>query len=199
VFMKIYRWFFPIPNFGQFRRRYDIREGDPSTRRRSLRVCVVGLGGGGFHWEAQRIVQFVKRPFELILVFSGPSGGLIYWTSKDSVKASYILRSPSLAGDGLLVKLIISLHNVWQALRIISTEQHNIVLAVGTAQAIPFGIAARIMGKPLWFIESVTRVCKPCRAGHWISRLGLGTRFYYYWTDLAGYYPDGICMEESQV
>jgi hypothetical protein len=91
VFVKIYRWFFLLSNFGQCSHRCDIREGDNLTRRRPLRVCVVGLGGGGFHWEAQRIIQFVKRPFELILVFSGPSGGLIYWNSKDSVKASYVV------------------------------------------------------------------------------------------------------------
>jgi glycyl-tRNA synthetase alpha subunit len=97
-----------------------------------------------------------------------------------------------------MVKLIRSVHNVWQALKIISTEQLDIVLAAGTAQAIPFGIAARIIGKPLWFIESVTRARRPCRTGYWISRLGLGRRLYYDWADLDGYYPDGICIEESQ-
>lgn len=176
----------------------DIKEADVSTRRYPLRVCVVGLGGGGFHWEAERAIQFVKRPLELVLVFAGPSGGLIYWNSKDSVKASYVLRSPSLTGDGLLVKLIRSVQNFWQALRVITVEQPDIVLAVGTAQALPFGMAARILGKPLWFIESVTRSRMPSRTGHWISRLGLGTQFYYYWNGLERYYPKGSCMEESK-
>jgi hypothetical protein len=60
----------------------------------------------------------------------------------------------------------------------------------------PFGLATRVIGKPLWFIESLTRVRLPSRTGRWICRLGLATRFYYYWADLARYYPEEICMEE---
>jgi UDP-N-acetylglucosamine:LPS N-acetylglucosamine transferase len=172
--VKIHRWLPSLPNFEPFNHRDDSREADDSIRQYPLRVCVIGLGGGGFHWEAQRIIQFVKRPLDLILVFSGPKGGLIYWNSKDAVKASYVLRSPSLTGDSLLIKLSRSVKNVWQAFRIISVEQPDIILAIGSAQAIPFGFAARILGKPLWFIESVTRIRMPSRTGHWIFRLGLG-------------------------
>lgn len=183
--MRIFRWF----GFSNFKQ---------SDLGHNLRICVIGLGGGGFHWEVQRIIQFVKRPLELVLVFSGPNGGLIYWNSKDSVKASYALRSPSLTGDSLTVKFLRAVENVWHALRIISVEQPDVVVAVGTAQAIPFGIAARITGKPLWFIESATRIRQPCRTGQWISRFSIAKRLYYYWIDLAGYYPDGICMEEPR-
>ena len=163
-----------------------------------LRVCVIGLGGGGFHWEAQKIIQLVKRPLELILVFAGPKGGLIYWTSKDLIRASYILPSPSLMGDNLPRKCFRLLYNGFQALLIVINEQPDVILAVGSAQAIPFAIAGRILGTPLWFMESLTRISGPSRTGYWIYRLGLAVRFYYYWRDLARHYGGGYSMEKPQ-
>lgn len=163
-----------------------------------LRVCVVGLGGGGFHWEAQKIIQFVQRPLELILVFAGPHGGLIYWNSKGSVRACYALSSPSLAGDNLARKCFRLLYNGLQALRIVANEQPDVILAVGTAQAVPFGIAARILGKSLWFLESATRIRQPSRSGYWVYRLRLANRFYFYWNELASHYGSGVSTEVSE-
>lgn len=163
-----------------------------------LRVCVLGLGGGGFHWEVQRIIKSVKRPLELVLVFAGPNGGIIYWDSKDYVKCTYLVRSPSLSGDQLPGKVLRVAQNCWQAIRIIAREQPDIILAVATAQAIPFGIAARMLRRPLWFAESITRAKRPSRTASWVCRLRLSTRFYYYWKGLDIYIRHGICMEAIQ-
>jgi hypothetical protein len=146
--------------------------------------------------EVQRIIQMIREPLELVLVFAGPEGGIIYWDSKDAVAASYVVRSPSLTGDSALSKLVGVVRNVRQALTIIATERPDLVLAAATAQAVPFGIAARILRTPLWFVESITRVRKPCRTGMLMSRLRLCTRIYYYWPALSGHLPRGICGAE---
>lgn len=165
---------------------------------RPLKVCVLGLGGGGFHWEAQRILRAVSRPIEVVLVFSGPGGGLKYWQAEETkVVASYVVRSPSLSGDGPVRKLAGTLANVWQALRILRRERPDVVIAVGTAQAVPFGVAARLTGRPLWFVESVTRMQAPSRTGRLIARYGLAARLYYYSKDLAAFLPAGVCMERE--
>lgn len=162
-----------------------------------LRVCVIGLGGGGFHWEAQRIVQAVRRPLELVLVFAGPAGGLVYWDSKDAIKSRHIVRSPSLMGDGLPAKALGLLHNLRLAFAILSAERPAVVLAVGTAQAVPFAIAARALGIPLWFAESITRTRRPSRTATWMDRFRLGTRLYFYWDGLGAYLPGGIHGREE--
>jgi UDP-N-acetylglucosamine:LPS N-acetylglucosamine transferase len=162
-----------------------------------LCVCVLGLGGGGFHFEVQKIIQQVKRPLELVLVYAGPEGGLIYWNSKDVVRAKYIVRSPSLTGDGLFAKAIGSLRNVREAFRILRAEKPDVVLGAGTAQALPFAIAAKLLGTRLWFVESITRALHPCRTCAWMHRFGLGSRVYYYWRSLRPQLPRAVCMEED--
>lgn len=181
----------------RLRIRGDVNVAGSETTGPRLRVCVIGLGGGGFHWEVQKIIRAVKRPLELVLVFAGPNGGIIYWDSDDYVKTRYTVRSPSLTGDSLPANVLRFIHNFWQALKIIFKEQPNVVLAVGTAQAIPFAIAARILHKPLWFVESITRAKHPSRTALWVCRFRLSKRFYYYWTDLAPYFHHGICIEED--
>lgn len=168
----------------------------PSMRR--IRVCVIGLGGGGFHWEAQKVIGAVRRPMELVLVYAGPGGGLIYWDNEDQVRSTYVARSPSLTGDRLPDKLLGVIQNVLQACRILLKEHPDVVLAVGTAQAVPFGIAARLLRKRMWFAESITRMKVPSRTARWIVKLGLASRLYFYSTDLAKYFPRGICMERTR-
>lgn len=164
----------------------------------SLCVCVIGLGGGGFHAEAQRIVGAVKRSMELVLVYSGPHGGVIHWDARNVVRSSYVLRSPSLTGDTRRAQVLGMLRNLWHAARILSTERPDVVLAVGTAQALPFGIVTRLTGTEMWFVESITRMKVPSRTGRWIYRLRLASRFYYYSRGLAKYCPNGICMENTR-
>jgi len=162
-----------------------------------LCVCVVGLGGGGFHWEAQKIIQAVRRPLELVLVYGGPNGGIMYWHSEDAIRAKYVVRGPSLTGDGALRKSVLTAGNIVQALRILYREKPDVVLAVGTAQAVPFAIAARLANYPLWFAESVTRVQAPSRTGCLIARLRLASKLFYYSPELAPHYPDGVCIERG--
>ena len=165
---------------------------------RPLRICVLGLGGGGFHWEAQRIISSVSRPLELVLVYAGPAGGLDYWMTDDVVAAKHIVRSPSLTGDSAVHKIVGVIVNIFRAFRILRSEKPDITLAVGTAQAVPFGIAARLLRLNFWYVESVTRMRKPCRTTILIRRYNLASRIYFYSRELKPFIADGICMEDAK-
>ena len=169
-----------------------------STNKKPLRVCVIGLGGGGFHWEAERIIRAVGRPLELVLIYAGPNGGLQYWKTDDKIIATLIVRSPSLTGDQRLRKAMHVLVTVWQAFSVLRKYPIDVILSVGTAQAVPFGIAARLTGVPLWHAESITRMRAPSRTAKLVARLRLASRFYYYSRDLKPYFPRGICIEDSK-
>ncbi len=162
-----------------------------------LRVCVVGLGGGGFHWEAQRIIQAIRRPLELVLVYGGPDGGIMYWHTDDPVKSRYLLRSPTLTGDSRLGSMLRTLWSVWKAGAILRRERPDVILAVGTSQAVPFALAARLVGGRLWYVESITRVRTPSRSGLLLSRLRLAGRLYYFSRQLRPHYPAGICVDDA--
>jgi UDP-N-acetylglucosamine:LPS N-acetylglucosamine transferase len=177
------------------------REGSATAETGScqpLRICLLGLGGGGFHWEVQRIIKAVRRPLELILIYAGPNGGIVYWDSKDSVRSSYIVRSPALTGDGPISKVIGVARNLVMATNILAKERPDAILAVGTAQAIPFGIAARMVGVPLWYVESITRARRPSKTAQIVHRFRLSTKFYYYWRDLSKELRGGYCLEKDR-
>lgn len=165
---------------------------------RSLRICVLGLGGGGFHWEAQCIIDAVQRPLDLVLIYAGPAGGLSYWNTTDPIVARYIVRSPSLSGDGAVRKVLRVFGNIIQAILILRKEKPDITLAVGTAQAVPFGVAARALGRQLWYVESLTRMHAPCRTTTLMRRFGLATRIYFYSKDLKPFIPRGFCIEDAE-
>ena len=162
-----------------------------------LRVCVIGLGGGGFHWEVERILQAVGRPLELVLIYAGPKGGLQYWKTDDKIIATHIVRSPSLTGDQRLKKATQVLVTVWQAFAVLRKDPVDVILSVGTAQAVPFGIAARLTSIPMWHVESITRMRAPSRTAKLVSRLRLASRLYFYSRDLKPHFPRGICIEDS--
>src|SRR5262249_47112260 len=140
---------------------------------------------------SQLIVQRVRRPLELVLVFAGPRGGILAWGSPHPVRAVYRIRSPSLAGDRWWHNLYYSLVNLVQCFQAFLVEQPDLVLPVGSAQAIPAGLAAKLLGIAVWYAESLTRVERPSCTGRWIYAARLSTRFFYYWLSLAAYYPQG--------
>lgn len=160
-----------------------------------LRVCVLGLGGGGFHSETKNILDEIQRPLELILVHAGPSGGIVSEENRPTGTpvAEYYVRTPRLMGDSWFTSFRVFLGNLLSAWRILTKERPHVVFAVGTAQAIPFGFVARLLGTPLFFCESLTRVKKPSRTATWVHRLRLAHKFFYPWPELGRYFPRGKC------
>lgn len=162
-----------------------------SNKTDNLCVCVVGLGGGGFHAESELILSQVNSELDCVLVFSGPNGGILRWNVTGEPKASYKVISPLLMGEGywrLIYRLPL---NFILAMYILIAQRVDVVFGVGTIQFIPFALAARLLGKQSWFFESVTRVKKPSLTGVILSKLPLANRVYYCWYTLSGYFKNG--------
>jgi UDP-N-acetylglucosamine:LPS N-acetylglucosamine transferase len=161
-----------------------------------MRVCIMGLGGGGFQSEVEVALKSLSDDAELILIYGGPNGGILRWAStKKNIVAAYKVRSPALMGDSPITKVKLFFHNLWAAIRILREENVDLVLAVGTVQFIPFAIAARILGRESWYIETITRVSRPSQTGRIVHKLHLATKLFYYWDELAPFYKNGTSLK----
>jgi beta-1,4-N-acetylglucosaminyltransferase len=157
-----------------------------------LVLCVIGFGGGCFQRQTQEILKHVTRPLEIIIVFEGPKGGIINTTDvPGNVRSCYKLRGPSLFGDKIWNNVYHGAINTAKAFQILLHEKPDLVLAVGTAQAIPFGIASKCIGIPTWFVDSVTRVQRPSRTGKIMHNGRISAKTFYVWPSLAKYYRYG--------
>lgn len=155
-----------------------------------LRVCVLGAGGGGFQYQTEQILRQVPRVLDLVVVL-GHADARAGRLPRHRVVSTYVVRSPALWRDSMARRWGLFLLNVVQAVRILRAERPALILAVATGQALPFALVGRMLGIPLWFTESLTRVRTPSRTGRWLSRLGLCGRFFYYWPELSPFYPKG--------
>ncbi len=162
------------------------------------RICIVGLGGGGFHGEAEQAMMKVSSDAELILIYSGPDGGILRWLTPHTIKAAYKIHSPLLIGESKVRLLYRLPANFLAALKIISLHKVDIVIGVGTIQILPFALAARILGCQAWFYESITRVNAPSMTGKLINKLKVTNRTYYYWHNLKEHFPYGKCLQEEK-
>ena len=149
------------------------------------RVCVIGLGGGGFHREVEHLLAQMPADVELVLVYAIHTQTRGNWRSPGRVHRAFAVRSPALFHDGWPRRIRASVAAAWRALAILVATRPDCVLAVGTALAVPFGFAARLTGVPLIFVESVTRVRAPSRTGRLLSVLRLTARHYVQWPGLA--------------
>lgn len=144
----------------------------------ALSICVIGLGGGGYHAEAERILSAVNRPLNLILIFAGPDGGILKWSGKQRIVSSYKVRSPMLIGDSYLRGFFGMINNFYQALKILSIHQPDLILGVGSIQSLPFFIAGKLLRVRSFYVESITRISSLSTTGKAISRIGLADEIY---------------------
>lgn len=149
------------------------------------RICVIGVGGGGFHYAVERLVSHMRGDIELVLVYTIRSQARHNWASHAPVRRAFVVRSPSLSGDSPLASVWWTLVAFCRALAILWTTEPDCVLAVGTALAVPFGAAARLTRIPLFFVESMTRIRRPSRTGRLIDHLRLARCHYVQWPALA--------------
>ena len=161
------------------------------------RVCIVGLGGGGFHGEAEQVISLISQDTELVLIFSGPDGGILRWLTSHKICASYKVHSPQLIGEGKWRLLYRIPTNFIAAMKIIAEHDVDLVIGVGTIQILPFAFAAKLLGCKAWFYESITRVHEPSMTGKLVARLRAVDRIYYYWPQLKAHFPNGQCVHSE--
>jgi hypothetical protein len=149
------------------------------------RVCLLGLGGGGAHTEVERLFTIMQGDLELVLVYAIASQTTGNWGAAFPVYRAFAVRSPGLIQDSLPRRVVAMARALLAALWIILSCRPDCIVALGTAQAVPFGIAARLLGVPLIFIESLTRIDRHSTTGKIVGRLRLASRHYFQWEALA--------------
>jgi UDP-N-acetylglucosamine:LPS N-acetylglucosamine transferase len=150
-----------------------------------LRVCVLGLGGGGHHFQIERLFSALGGNLELVLVYVIDTQVDANWASPAPVRRVFVVRSPLLKGDSLVSQAWRLPLAVARAFVVLAAARPDCMVAVGTAQAIPFACAGWLLGIPLFFVESITRVNAPGRTGRIVSRLGLARKLFYQWPEAA--------------
>lgn len=81
--------------------------------------------------------------------------------------------------------------NLWEAWRILRSERPDLILSTGAGIVVPFAVWAKVLGIPVVFLETLTRVKKPSLTGRIMYRLA--DRFFYQWEGLGPYFPRGEC------
>ena len=147
-------------------------------------MCVLGLGGGGFHFEAEYLLSTMGGDIDLVLIYAIDSQVDGNWRSPFPVHRAFAFRSPGLWRDTVLHRIKLILHGIWTAGCVLVATETDCILAVGSAQAFPFSIAGRLLGVPTFFLESVTRVHTPSQTGRLMGRLRLATKYFAQWKPL---------------
>jgi len=160
-----------------------------TTRKKRKPLVLVTLFGGGWHREAALLLEkFPAGEFEFAYAYGHCSG--VHGAARLPMPhpgACYPIhylgptrrRVFGFVPDGL--RLLLSL---WEACVLVRRLRPDVILAVGTATAIPLFIAGRVFGASCVFVESLTRVRQMSRTGRILYRLRLADRLYVQWSDL---------------
>jgi beta-1,4-N-acetylglucosaminyltransferase len=81
--------------------------------------------------------------------------------------------------------------NLWEAWRILRKERPDLILSTGAGVVVPFALWAKLLGIPILYVETLTRISKPSLTGKIMYRLA--DRFFYQWEALRPYFPKGEC------
>lgn len=151
---------------------------------------LVTLGGGGYLWEAQKLIQQLGNNSFRYAFVTGDDCMV-----PDEYRACEIYRLKSFATIGrphywqTIPGLLCA---CFQAYKILLRSKPDCVLCVAAPSGVPLGVAARMLNIRLVFVESVTRFERPSLTARIVMRLGLADRFYVQWPDCISLYPDAI-------
>jgi hypothetical protein len=73
--------------------------------------------------------------------------------------------------------------NLWQSLGVLRSVKPDYVVCIGSSICVPGFVAAKLMGVPRVYIESITRTDSLSATGLLVERLGLASRFYVQWPE----------------
>ena len=79
------------------------------------------------------------------------------------------------------------LRNIRLALRLVREERPAALLTTGAGVAVPFAWAARLLGIPVFYVESLTRIDQLSLSGRMIAPIA--RRVYVQWPELAADSP----------
>ena len=162
----------------------------PSAAQPSRIKLMVTLGGGGFLLEAQSLLRRLGMEYEYCYMTGDDC-----MVPKELIGAEiYKMRSFAVLGEPhLWQRAPAFLKALLQAYRSLSRSKPDCVICVGSAMAVPMGLAARALGIRSVFVESIARFERPSVTARLVSQLRLADRLYVQWPDSTHLYRNGIC------
>jgi UDP-N-acetylglucosamine:LPS N-acetylglucosamine transferase len=150
---------------------------------------MVTLAGGGFLLEAQSLIRRLGADYDYCYITSEDcmipaelSGAEIY-----RMRPFALLAEPH-----LWQRIPAFIRALFQAHQALSKTRPDCIICVGSAMAVPMGIAAKILKIRLVYVESITRYERPSLTARLVSRFRLADRLYVQWPDSTHLYPSGI-------
>jgi len=151
---------------------------DPAAAQgnRRLRICLVSSVGGHFRELLQLRPVYGRHEH--------------FYVVNDRMEAP-----PEIAGRMIRIRhferdwrQVLNFFEAWTILR---RWRPHLVITTGASPAVVFGLAARLLGIPLVFIECSSVVERPSLSGRLVYWLGLWALFLYQWPQLKRVYPRG--------
>jgi len=150
---------------------------------------MVILAGGGYLLETQCLLRGLGDQYDYC-----------YITADDCMVPSelsdaevYRMRSFAVLGKPHFWQRVFPfLHAHFQAHAALSKARPDCVVCVGTAMAVPLGLAAKTLGIRLVYVESITRYERASLTARLVARLRLADRLYVQWPDSTHLYRGGI-------
>lgn len=150
---------------------------------------LITLEGGGYLWEARRLIDGLGDRVEYAYVTSNNclvppqfAGSEVYRLRAFSSKARPHWWQ-------VLPRLLVA---TVQCCVAVLNARPDAVVGVASPTSVPLAIAVRLLGKKFIFVESITRVGHPSRTGRILERLGLVDRFYVQWPEALELYKSAI-------
>lgn len=154
------------------------------------RVLIV-IAGGGFEYESIMLIKNLESAFDFAFLTSGCSDNLKTKIGKKG-KIFCIDTMFNMKVDTLSLKLFRLARAMIQTHTVMRKVKPHAVIWIGDALGVPSAICAKLYGKRVVFIESVTRAKKPSLTGKLVELFHLSDRLYVQWPELVPFYKRPI-------
>lgn len=135
--------------------------------------------GGGFQLESQMLIRQLYG-VELSLVLPDDSV-LSTWMEAHRIERVATLSTRANASRLRLLRRFAK--NFWQSFRIFRRTRPAYVICIGSSICVPGFVAAKLLGIPRVYIESIARTDTQSATGALVERFHLASRYYVQWPD----------------
>jgi hypothetical protein len=155
------------------------------ARRRALLTVIPGAG---FTFETSCLLRQLAPDVEIVFLktYCGGEPG------RDGLphgEAYRVAAFPVLTQPSRLKAIAAAWNTFWVTVGVILTRPIDVVVVLGVSHAVPMLLAARILGRPTIFIESITRVDRLSLTGRLVRGLRLASRLLVQWPGLQAREP----------
>lgn len=151
-------------------------------KNQKLKICFAASSGG--HLEELMMLRPLMGRYDSFIVTERTM-----YEASDEENRFYYLQQVNRREKSCFLRLAA---NAFLSLKILFTEQPDVVITTGVLAVIPLCLLCRIWGTKLVFIESYANVHSPTRTGKFLYRFA--DHFYVQWPELLKFYPGAVYL-----